>query len=139
MSTFDSTVNAGAAYLVQKVVRRYWKLHYSLSLLQDFCHRIRSEPELAAELEARVEKIESAVLEHVSDGEWYLAGFSDFGNKVGSSENDEGKLYLNSQTWAILTGMAEGDRGEACLKAIDDLLESKHGSFPLPPGYTKER
>ncbi|MBI4336000.1 MAG: hypothetical protein HY589_05030, partial [Candidatus Omnitrophica bacterium] len=36
------------------------------------------------------------------DGNWYIAAFNDEGYKIGSNENEEGKVPLNSQTWAIL-------------------------------------
>jgi cellobiose phosphorylase len=103
-------------------------LYYSLTLLDDLFTRVLDKPELAAEMKKRAEKIKAAILEHGWDGEWYLAGYSDFGNKVGSHENEEGKLYLNTQTWALLTGLADGDRREACIKAIDGPLEAEHGS-----------
>jgi cellobiose phosphorylase len=113
-------------------------LYYSLILLEDLFKRVLGKPDLAGEMAERAGKIKAAVLEYGWDGEWYLAGYSDFGNKVGSHENEEGKLYLNTQTWALLTGLAEGDRRAACLKAIDGPLESKHGSLTLTPAYTKE-
>ena len=43
-------------------------------------------------------------------GDWYLAGWSDFGNPVGSKSNKEGQVYLNTQTWAALTGIAKGGK-----------------------------
>ncbi len=113
-------------------------LTYSLILLNDLFVRVLDKPELAVEMAERSEKIKAAVLEHGWDGEWYLAGYSDLGNRVGSRENKEGKLYLNTQTWALLTGLAEGDRRAACLRAIDGPLESTHGSLTLTPAYTKE-
>jgi cellobiose phosphorylase len=113
-------------------------LYHSLMLLEDLFLRVLDFPELAKEMRERADKIKSAILEHGWDGEWYLAGYSDCGNKVGSCENQEGKLFLNTQTWALLTGLAKGEREQACLQAIDGPLESKHGSLTLTPAYTKE-
>ncbi len=113
-------------------------LYYSLTLIEDLFARVLGHPGLAAEMAERARKIKGAVLEHGWDGEWYLAGYSDFGIEVGSHKNEEGKLYLNTQTWALLTGLAEGSRREACLRAIDGPLESMHGSLTLTPAYTKK-
>lgn len=113
-------------------------LYHSLNLLEDLFTRVKPNPELASEMAERAQKIKAAILEHGWDGEWYLAGYSDFGNKVGSHENEQGKVFLNTQTWALLTGLAEGDRREACLRAIDEQLEVEHGSLTLTPSYTKE-
>jgi len=113
-------------------------LFHSLNILTDLFARVLKNPQLATEMQHRAERIETAITEHGWDGEWYLAGYSDFGNRVGSKNNEEGKLFLNSQTWGILTGLAKGKRKEACFKAIDNHLESLNGSLTLTPAYTKE-
>lgn len=113
-------------------------LYHSLTLLDDLFTRVLNKPDLAEEMRERAAAIKAAVLEHGWDGEWYLAGYSDLGNKVGSQENEEGRLYLNTQTWALMTGLAEGERREACLKAIDGPLESQHGSLTCTPAYTRK-
>jgi cellobiose phosphorylase len=92
---------------------------------------------LACEMEQRATAISAAIEQHGWDGRWYLAGYSDAGRPVGSAENREGRLYLNPQTWAVMTGLAQGVRRRACLRAIDGMLESRHGSLTLWPPYTK--
>lgn len=72
---------------------------------------------------------------HGWDGDWYLAGWSDAGNPVGSHKNSEGRIFLNTQTWAVLTGIATGDRLEKCWKAIDGTLESWKKVMPDNPGH----
>ncbi|WP_309398456.1 GH36-type glycosyl hydrolase domain-containing protein [Cerasicoccus maritimus] len=110
-------------------------LHYGLTAMIELADEVLKDAALATELRDRQAKIEAAIEEHGWDGEWYLAGYSDFGNAVGSQENAEGKVFLNPQTWAILAGLAKGERREACLKAIDEQLESDHGSLTLTPAY----
>ncbi len=112
-------------------------LFHSLNLLEDLFLRVLDKPELAQEMADRAKTIEAAIQEHGWDGKWYLAGYSDAGEKVGSHENTEGQTFLNTQTWAVLIGLATGDRKTACLAAIDEILESEHGSLTLTPAYTK--
>ena len=81
-------------------------------------------------------RIQAAIDKHAWDGNWYLAGFSDLGNPVGSAQDREGRIFLNSQTWAVMTGLAKDQRKIACLKAIDEILDSQHGSLTLTPAYT---
>jgi len=71
------------------------------------------------------------------DGEWYLAGFNDNGEPVGSNLESEGRIYLNSQTWAIYTGVANQERTQICLNSIDRFLMSDFGPLTLSPPYTK--
>ncbi|MGE9294810.1 MAG: GH36-type glycosyl hydrolase domain-containing protein [Puniceicoccales bacterium] len=113
-------------------------LFHSLKLMKDLAERILDDAPLASEMEERAVKIESAIQEHGWDGAWYLAGYSDNGTKVGSSENEEGQCFLNTQTWAALTGIAQGERLEACHRAVDEVLESQHGSLTSTPAFTRE-
>jgi cellobiose phosphorylase len=111
-------------------------LYHSCRVMAEMARDLLERPLLEREMNERAESIAAAIQEHGWDGEWYLAGWSDFGNPVGSRANREGRVYLNTQTWAVLTGLATGERRELCLRAIDGILESRHGSLTLWPSYT---
>lgn len=113
-------------------------LYHSLNLVKELAETVLNDAELAAEMQERAAKIAAAIEKHGWDGDWYLAGYSDAGRKVGSKENKEGQIFLNPQTWGIMTGLATGERYDKCLKAIDNNLESKHGSLTLYPTYHEE-
>ena len=111
-------------------------LYHSCHVIAEMARELLNDPALDREMQDRASRIAAAIQEHGWDGKWYLAGWSDFGNPVGSSANKEGRVYLNTQTWAVLTGLATGERRELCLKAVDEILESDHGSLTLWPHYT---
>lgn len=111
-------------------------LSYSLDILGELAREVLRDPGLEREMRERKAKIDAAIQQYGWDGAWYLAGWSDAGNPVGSAANREGRIFLNSQTWAVMTGLAQGERKAACLQAIDTLLEAKHGSLTLTPAYT---
>ena len=67
---------------------------------------------------------------------WYLAAFNDAGLKIGSKENKEGKVPLNSQTWAILSGIATAERLPKILDKIDHTLDTPYGPALFLPTYT---
>ncbi|MEI7591276.1 MAG: cellobiose phosphorylase, partial [Deltaproteobacteria bacterium] len=111
-------------------------LYHSCRVMAEMAKDLLERPLLEREMNERAESIAAAIQAHGWDGEWYLAGWSDFGNPVGSRTNREGRVYLNTQTWAVLTGLATGERKELCLRAVDGILESRHGSLTLWPSYT---
>ncbi|MGF7141903.1 cellobiose phosphorylase [Anaerotaenia torta] len=110
-------------------------LCYALRNTAEIAQEVYGDIDIAKEMGRREEKRKEAINREAWDGEWYLAAINDLGHKVGSHTEREGRIYLNSQTWAILSGVAEGERKEACLKAIDTYLESEHGSLTLYPAY----
>ena len=111
-------------------------LFHSLGLTAALARAVLHDEALAVEMDQRAEAIRGAIERHGWDGRWYLAGYSDAGRPVGSASNREGRIFLNPQTWAIMTGIAQGERKQLCLKAIDGPLASPHGSLTLWPPYT---
>ena len=67
---------------------------------------------------------------------YYIFGYDNEGNPVGSSVNDEGRKHLNENSWALLSGVAPDDR----IKSIIDAMESLNTPFGprLLDPYTKK-
>ena len=59
------------------------------------------------------------------DGEWYLRAFYDDGSPLGSIQNDECKIDAISQAWAVISGVASGDRAHKALQSAEDHLISE--------------
>jgi len=74
---------------------------HSCNIVAEMAREFLNQPALKTKMLERAEKIRLAIEEHGWDGEWYLAGWSDFGNPVGSKSNKEGRVFLNTQTWAV--------------------------------------
>lgn len=111
-------------------------LFHSCNVVAEMARDFLKDSALEKEMRERAERIRVPIEEHGWDGDWYLAGWSDFGNPVGSKSNKEGQIYLNTQTWASLTGLATGERLEKCWAAVDKYLDNPHGSLTLWPHYT---
>lgn len=86
---------------------------------------------------ALAEKVRQVCEEHLWDGEWYIRGITARGEKIGSKQNEEGKIHLESNALAVLSGAAAPERGRACMDAVDRYLFSEWGLHLLWPAYTK--
>jgi cellobiose phosphorylase len=71
------------------------------------------------------------------DGEWFYRATKDDGKKVGSKSSPEGKIYLNAQTWSVISGIAESDKQKKAMDAVTKYLLKKNGCLLLSPAYTK--
>ena len=85
----------------------------------------------------RAEVLKQAINDKGWDGEWYLAAINDYDEKVGSHTEKEGMIYLNSQTWAVLSNVCDDERKLKCIEAVDKYLDSDYGPLTLYPTYTK--
>lgn len=71
------------------------------------------------------------------DGEWYLRAYDFYGNKIGSNENEEGKIFIESQGFCTMAGigMEEGLVNKA-LDSCKRYLDSEHGMVLNNPAFT---
>ena len=92
--------------------------------------------DIVKELLERAEYMSKRINDCAWDGQWYIRGFTDEGKVFGSSKNDEGKIFLNTQSWAILSGVATEERLPIILDSIDKHLDTKHGMALFRPAYT---
>ncbi len=74
-----------------------------------------------AELTAAADRLDAAMNEHGWDGNWYYAGIDDSGRPYGRAEDAEARIFLNAQSFAVMAGIARGDRLEKVLAAMETL------------------
>ena len=110
-------------------------LVYGLRSFVPLC-RMMGDPDQADRLTDMAARLHAAVNDTCWDGEWYGAGFDDSGVPFGTAADEEGKLFLNAQTWAVMSGIAGGERLRLCLKAIDS-LDTPFGPLLLTPAFSQ--
>ena len=96
-----------------------------------------NDKKVSAEMKKIYDELNEIINKLGWDGNWYLAAFNDEGRKIGSNANEEGKVPLNSQTWAILSGIVTNDRLPKILEKIDNYLDTDYGPALFLPSYTK--
>ena len=78
-----------------------------------------------------------AVKKHGWDGEWYLRAYDFYGNKIGSNENEEGKIFIESQGWCSMAGIGmEDGMVDKALDSVKERLECEHGIVLNNPAFT---
>lgn len=84
-----------------------------------------------------VAKVYDAILKAGWDGKWFLRAYDAHGNKVGSAECEEGKIFIEPQGFLPLSGVGikEGI-AEQALKSTEELLDTQYGITILQPPYT---
>ena len=104
---------------------------------RQFVELLKAEKKDATPFEAEIEKMCKAVEQFGWDGEWYLRAYDYYGNKVGSHENEEGQIFIESQGWCGMARIgAELGMPEKALDSAAKLLDSEHGMVLNYPAYT---
>jgi cellobiose phosphorylase len=84
-----------------------------------------------------LENIDNILEKYAWDGRWYLRAFDGNGGKIGSASNEEGKIFLNPQSWAVISGHASPGRGRAAMDSVDAELFTEYGLMLLAPPFHK--
>jgi len=92
---------------------------------------------LAEYYKLKAKELKKAFDKHAWDGNWYYRATKDSGEKIGSSENTEGRIYLNAQTWAVISGIADHEKRIKAMDAVKEHLVKNNGPLLLYPAYTK--
>ena len=98
--------------------------------------RIMGDEAEAKRAEELAAKMEEAICTVGWDGEWYLRAYDDFGNKIGSNECENGKIFIETQGFGTMAkiGKAKG-YPEKSLDSVKKYLDSKYGIVILWPAY----
>jgi cellobiose phosphorylase len=102
-----------------------------LAALLDFLGQIKD----ARKLEALRDGLAGNINKYCWDGEWYIRAFGAGGRKLGSHENEAGKIFLNPQSWAVIAGVADRDRLIQCMDSVKEHLDSDFGPKICAPAY----
>lgn len=70
------------------------------------------------------------------DGAWYLRGITAGGRKIGTRADTEGRVHMESNTWAVLSGAASRERGLSAMDAVNEYLYTDYGLVLNAPSFT---
>ena len=98
--------------------------------------RLMGDEEEAKFAEAESKKMEEQICSAGWDGEWFLRAYDDAGNKVGSNECEDGKIFIETQGFGTMARIGK-DKGlpEKSLDSVKKYLDSKYGIVILSPSY----
>ena len=101
------------------------------------CRQIGNQQE-AGRAQKFIDSMTEAVKKSGWDGDWYLRAYDYYGNKVGSKENSEGKIFIESQGWCAMAkvGLEEGMVQKA-LDSVKRYLDTPNGIVLNNPAFTE--
>lgn len=71
------------------------------------------------------------------DGKWYIRGITADGRRIGTQQDKEGKVHMESNTWAVVSGAASREHGLAAMDSVNEYLYTPYGLMLNAPCYTK--
>ncbi len=103
----------------------------------NLCNELNKKDE-ADKAKMHVDEMASAIEKDGWDGEWFLRAYDYFGEKIGSRENEEGKIFIESQGYCIMAGVGlNNGNAEKALDSVKKYLDCPYGIVLNNPAFTK--
>ncbi len=103
----------------------------------DLCRTLGKNEE-ADRVQKYIDEMTEAVKKYGWDGDWYLRAYDYYGRKVGSNDNKEGKIFIESQGWCTMAGIGlEDGLVEKSLDSVKKYLDCEHGLVLNNPAFTE--
>jgi cellobionic acid phosphorylase len=108
---------------------------YALKLWAEVCEQ-KGKADLAKHYRDGADKVNESATAHLWDGEWFARGITDDNVIFGVKDDREGRIWLNPQTWAILSGAASSDEQRKRMIAhVDEHLTTPYGVVMFAPAF----
>lgn len=129
---WNDCLNLGGGESAMVSFLHYWALTQFIGLARHLGNE--EDVEKYTKIAAHVKEVCNTQL---WDGQWYIRGITAKGRKIGTRADKEGRVHLESNAWAVLSGAADDDKADLALKAIDEHLYTPYGLLLNTPSYTE--
>lgn len=129
---WNDCLNLGGGESAMVSFLHYWALTQFIGLAQYLGNE--EDVEKYTKAAAHVKEVCNTQL---WDGQWYIRGITAKGRKIGTQQDKEGRVHLESNAWAVLSGAADEEKADLALKAIDEYLYTPYGLLLNTPSYTE--
>lgn len=128
---WNDCLNLGGGESAMVSFLHYWAIKNFLQVAE-YLNR-REDVEKYTEMAQKVQKVCD---EQLWDEEWFIRGITQKGKKIGTKEDQEGKVHLESNAWAVLSGAAEPEKGKKAMDSVREYLSTPYGIMLNAPSYT---
>lgn len=90
----------------------------------------------AAYYETMAAAVKKISRQELWDGQWFIRGITAKGRKIGTQTDTEGRVHMESNTWAVLSGVADPEQGKLAMDAVDEYLYTPYGLMLNAPCFT---
>lgn len=108
-----------------------WALEHFLEAAE-----LKKEAEDLKKYRTMHEEVKKTCQRELWDKEWFIRGITKSGRRIGTAEDKEGKIHLESNAWAVLSGAASQEQGERAMDNVDKYLYTQYGIMLNGPSYT---
>lgn len=128
---WNDCLNLGGGESAMVSFLHYWAI----------CNFVELAKKLGRQDDAAYYETMAAAVKRISrqelwDGQWFIRGITAKGRKIGTQADTEGRVHMESNTWAVLSGVADPEQGKLAMDAVDKYLYTPYGLMLNAPCFT---
>lgn len=128
---WNDCLNLGGGESAMVSFLHYWAI----------CNFVELAKKLGRQDDAAYYETMAAAVKRISrqelwDGQWFIRGITAKGRKIGTQADTEGRVHMESNTWAVLSGVADPEQGKLAMDAVDEYLYTPYGLMLNAPCFT---
>jgi len=110
------------------------QLYLGMKVMEEYA-QLRNDDEYLSFITAEAKKLYDIIQGQCWEGDRYIRGIRDNGEIVGSKNDPEASMWLNPQSWGVISGLSSKEQGEISLDSVYKLLNTAYGARLLAPSY----
>ncbi len=118
-----------------------WLAQFLIYLLSEFllvCE-LKKDKDAVADYENRLRKLREKVLKVALDHDRFVGLLSQADKGVGVSKGKYAQLFLDTQVWAVLSGLCDATQATAIMDKVGEDLYKEHGPVMISPSFVEPR
>ena len=111
-----------------------FQFYLAMTILRAFADE-KGDTAYAARLAEEQAKLRKVLEEECFEGDRFIRGFTEDGEVIGTKRAKEAQMWLNPQSWAVISGLAEGERADTILDTVYRTLNTDYGVMLMYPPF----
>ena len=110
------------------------QFYYAMTVLREFAAH-RQDTDYLRYLEQKQREFGELVRELCWDNDRFIRGYTEDGQRIGAAADPEANLWLNPQSWAVISGLAAKEQADTVLNNVYEKLNTPFGAILMDPPY----
>lgn len=111
-----------------------FQYYYAMTILRKFAGYKKDESYIAF-LDEKQKQLGELIQKLCWNEDRFIRGFTEKGEVIGKRTDQEANLWLNPQSWAVISGFATDEQADKALDTVHERLNTEYGAVLMDPPY----
>ncbi len=110
------------------------QFYYAMTILKEFA-AYKKDEEYIEYLIDNQKKLGDIIQNLCWNEDRFIRGFTGEGQVIGKRDDPEANMWLNPQSWAVISGLADDEQADKALQQVYERLNTEYGAILMDPPY----